>query len=202
MKKKILKYHLEIFTAIVLLMTVINALLFKHLSDARKIITLFLLLGVLHECDEKRFPGGLFDLMAKKFGMQFSKDKLGKAGCIVVSYWLLITLIPFVFDQHVFLLLIPVVLNFFEAFIHTAGIIIHKLKKPYTPGMLSGWLMAIASAIVVAYLERNALISASDYVAGAALMFSSFLLMDVAIFHAAGMTLADVKQRIAALRKK
>ena len=96
MKKKILKYHLEIFTAIVLLMTVINALLFKHLSDARKIITLFLLLGVLHEWEEKRFPGGFFDLMAKKFGMQFSQDTLGKAGCIVVSYWLLITLIPFV----------------------------------------------------------------------------------------------------------
>ena len=76
------------------------------------------------------------------------------------------------------------------------------MKKPYTPGMLSGWLMAIASVAVVIHLERNSLVSGADYVLGAVLMFGSFLLMDVCIFKVAGVKLSDMKQRIAALRKK
>lgn len=202
MRNRILKYHLEIFTAFVFLFTIVNALLFRHLSDARKFINLFLLLGVLHEWEEKRYPGGFFDLMAKKFNMNFSQEVLDRAGCFVIIYWLFVTLIPYAFDQLVFLLLIPVVLNIFEAFIHTMGIVIHQLKKPYTPGMVSGWIMAISSVAVVAYLERNALVSASDYVLGVVLMFGTFILMDVAIFRAAGMCLSDMKQKISQHRKK
>ena len=176
--------------------------MFRQLSDAQKILNLFLLLGVLHEWEEKRYPGGFFDLMANKFKMKLDQATIDKAGCIVIAYWLLVTLIPFAFDHLVFLLLIPVVLNFFEAFIHTMGIVIHQLKKPYTPGMVSGWIMAIVSVAVVVYLEQNALASAKDYVLGIILMFGSFLLMDVAIFKAAGMRLTDIKQRVSEMRKK
>lgn len=202
MKDRITKYHLEIFTAFVFLLTAADALLFRRLSAGRRIINLFMLLAVLHEWEEKRYPGGFYDLMIQKLHASFSREALERAGCIVIAYWLLITLVPFVFDRVAALLLIPVALNFFEAFIHTAGIFIHHTKKPYTPGMLSAWMMGISSAAVVAFLERNALVTASDYVVGTSLMIGSFLLMDVLIIRSAGMTFSDIRQRISEARRK
>lgn len=68
MKKFVLKYYLELFTAFVLVFTVIDGVLYPKISDYRKLINLFMVLGVLHEWEEKRFPGGFFELMAKKSG--------------------------------------------------------------------------------------------------------------------------------------
>lgn len=192
MKKIILSYYLEIFTAFVLGFTVIDCVLFSKLSDYRKLINLFMILGVLHEWEEKRFPGGFFELMAKKIGLNAEKEKFDLGGLIVVLYWVIITCIPYVFDGAAFLLLVPVVLGLFEAFVHTLGIFIHKMKKPYTPGLITAWLMAAASVYTIHYLEANKLAAASDYVLGVILMFGSFILMDIAILRSIGISPKEV----------
>ena len=38
-------------------------------------------------------------------------------------------------------MVVPIALGIFETFIHTAGIWIHNMKKPYTPGLASAWPM-------------------------------------------------------------
>ena len=76
MKKFALKYYLELFTVFVLVFTLIDCILFSKLSDYRKLINLFMILGVLHEWEEKRFPGGFFELMAKKIGLKAEKRSL------------------------------------------------------------------------------------------------------------------------------
>ena len=202
MKNRILKYHLEIFTALVFLFTSVNAVMFHSICDGQKMLNLFLLLGVVHEWEEKRFPGGFYDLMGKKFGLTFTQDTLDKAGWIVICYWLVVTIIPFIFDGITFLLLIPVMLNFFEAFVHTMGIVIHRTKKPYTPGMLSAWIMAAASVISILGLEARGTVMTWEYVLGAFLMFVLFLLMDVGIFKVAGIRPAEMMQQMVKERRK
>lgn len=201
MKKFILKYYLELFTLSVCVLTVIDCILFSHISAFRKLINLFLIIGVLHEWEEKRFPGGFFELMANKFGIKAEKEIFDRGGLIVVLYWVIIAAIPYLFDRHAFLLLVPVVLGLFEAFVHTMGIFIHKMKKPYTPGLITAWIMAFASVYTIWYLEANDLVSAGDYLSGVALMFGSFILMDIAIFRAVGLSPAEMKEKIKALTK-
>ena len=147
MKRFIFKYHLEIFTAIVLVFTVVDLILFSAISTNRKLINLFMILGILHEWEEKRFPGGFHQLMGKKFGWDLDKADFDKAGVCVVSYWLTITIIPYIFDDIICLLIISIALSVLEAFVHTMGIFLHKMKKPYTPGLVSAWLMLAASAL-------------------------------------------------------
>lgn len=192
MKKFILKYYLELFTVFVLVFTLIDCILFSKLSDYRKLINLFMILGVLHEWEEKRFPGGFFELMAKKIGLKAEKAKFDLGGLIVILYLVIITCIPYAFDGAVFLLLVPVVLGLFEAFVHTMGIFIHKMKKPYTPGLITAWLMAAASVYTICYLEVNGLAAASDYVLGVVLMFGSFILMDIAILRSIGISPKEI----------
>ncbi len=66
---------------------------------------------------------------------------------------------------------------------HTIGIFIQKMKKPYTPGLITAWIMAIASVYTIYYLEANNLVVASDYILGVILMFGSFIFMDIAIIR-------------------
>lgn len=192
MKKFALKYYLELFTVFVLVFTLIDCILFSKLSDYRKLINLFMILGVLHEWEEKRFPGGFFELMAKKIGLKAEKEKFDLGGLIVILYWVIITCIPYAFDGAVFLLLVPVVLGLFEAFVHTMGIFIHKMKKPYTPGLITAWLMAAASVYTIYYLEANGLAATSDYILCVVLMFGSFILMDIAILRSIGVNPKEI----------
>lgn len=46
------------------------------------------------------------------------------------------TVIPFFFDAVWLLVLLPVYLGIFEDVVHTAGIKIFRLRKPYTSGLV------------------------------------------------------------------
>lgn len=196
MKKFILKYSLELFTLLVCVLTLVDCIMYAEISVFRKLINLFLIIGVFHEWEEKRFPGGFFELMANKIGIKAEKEIFDRGALIVVLYWIVITAIPYLFDRHAFLLLVPVVLGLFEAFVHTAGIFIHKMKKPYTPGLITAWIMALASGYTIWYLEANDLVTAVDYLSGVVLMFGSFILMDIAIFRTIGLSRAEMKEKI------
>lgn len=196
MKRFIVKYHLEIFTAIVAVITVVDLILFSGISANKKLVNMFMILGVLHEWEEKRFPGGFHQLMGKKFGWDLEKADFDKAGVYVIAYWLVITFLPYVFDEAVYLLLISVALSFFEAFVHTMGIFLHKMKKPYTPGLVSAWLMVVGAVYTIWFLESNGQVDAADYVLGTLLMFGGFILMDIGVISAVGTTLRDMMKTI------
>lgn len=192
LKRFVVKYHLEIFTVIVAVFTVVDLVLFSGISMNRKLVNLFMILGLLHEWEEKRFPGGFHQLMGKKFGWDLENADFDKAGVYVIAYWLVITILPYVFDKAVCLLLISVALSVFEALVHTMGIFLHKMKKPYTPGLVSAWLMVIGAAYIVWYLETNGLAGAADYILGAVLMLGGFILMDIGVLSAVGANLRDM----------
>jgi len=196
LKRFIVKYHLEIFTAIVAVITVVDLILFSGISANKKLVNMFMILGVLHEWEEKRFPGGFHQLMGKKFGWDLEKADFDKAGVYVIAYWLVITFLPYVFDEAVYLLLISVALSFFEAFVHTMGIFLHKMKKPYTPGLVSAWLMVVGAVYTIWFLESNGQVDAADYVLGTLLMFGGFILMDIGVISAVGTTLRDMMKTI------
>lgn len=201
-KRFLEKYHLELFTAIVLVFSIADLVLFSEISQQRKLVNLFMILGVLHEWEEKRYPGGFYELMAKKFNIKTDKEGLDKAGLCVIGYWLAITCAPYLFDRAAFLLMLPVALGIFEAFVHTMGIFIHKMKKPYTPGLVSAWVMAAAAVYTICCLESLGTVGAGTCILGTLLMFGGFLLMDIGVLHSIGMTPKDVFANVKALRSK
>lgn len=58
MKNLIMKYNLEIFSTIVLLVVGVIVLFFPDISYIRKIALAYAILAILHEFEEKRTPGG------------------------------------------------------------------------------------------------------------------------------------------------
>lgn len=196
MKNWIVKYSLEIFSAAVLLFVMAVMLFFPEVSYVQKLTLGFAILAVLHEYEEKRTPGGFFELMAKKFGMSLENTNVDLAGFFVICYWLVLIVLPFVFDSMVVLLVMPIALGIFEAFVHTAGIWIHHMKKPYTPGLASAWPMAALSVYSICYLNNHTDITGKDYLVGTLLMVIGFAILQRGTLYAANMTYKDVRNNL------
>ena len=58
------------------------------------------------------------------------------------------------------------------------------MRKPYTPGLLTAWLLAAMAVISIVLLNRDHLVNAGCYAVGTILMIVSFLCMDIVIFGA------------------
>lgn len=196
MKKWITKYSLEIFSTTVLLFIPIVLLFFPEISYIRKLVLSFAILAVLHEFEEKRTPGGFYELMAKKFGIPMEKANFDLAGFFVICYWVVLIVLAFAFDGIELFLVMSIALGIFEAFIHTAGIWIHKMKMPYTPGLASAWPMAALSIYSIVYLNTHTDITGIDYLIGTLMMIVGFAIMGRGTMYAAGMTLKDVKKNL------
>lgn len=195
MKNWIMKYNLEIFSTIVLLFVGVMILFFPEISYVRKITLAYAILAILHEFEEKRTPGGFFELMAKKFELP-ENTNLDLASFFVICYWLVLIMLPFVFDSVEIFLVMPIALGIFETFIHTAGIWIHHMKKPYTPGLASAWPMGALSVYSIYFLNTYTDISGTDYLIGVILMVIGFLFLERGTLYAANMTFKDLRNKI------
>lgn len=180
--KKLIRYNLEIFTGIMLIFCLVTLLLWKDMSIVRKLAAGYMLLYVMHEWEEGRFPGGFYDLFFGRVGVEVKGDKFAMhvpAAVMIIIF----TLLPWIFDRIYLLIVPPIGLSLFEGFIHTVGIKLMKTKKPYTPGMVTAWMMfafAIYSIIVLPPL------GAKNWLLGIALLLVEFFNMQRTFIHLAG----------------
>ena len=195
MKQTIQKYSLETFSFIVLIILLIRFLFYPDLPAEHRILSAFMILAILHEFEEKRTPGGFFELMAKKFGLPAEQQLFEKAGLCVIIYLSVIFIVASLYPKPV-LILVPVYLGLFEAFIHTAGIWIHKLKKPYTPGLVTAWIMAAVSVYTINYLATAYSIGAATYILGLILFMLSFAALASSVWRSFGIGISDIRKRL------
>ena len=195
MKKVILKYNLEIFSFIVMLVLLIRFLFLPDLSEEHRILSAFMIMAIMHEYEEKRIPGGFFEMMSNKFGLPEEKRHFEKPGLCVTIYWTVILIAASFFPNPVLLILLSC-LGLFEAFIHTAGIRIHRLSKPYTPGLVTAWIMAAVSVFTIRYLTAGDLAGPVTYTVGIILFILTFITLGMSVMRSFGMSFADIPKNI------
>lgn len=166
MKHFILKFHLEMYTVLVFFITLLGFLGVYELTDNRKMLLIIILIGVFHEYEEKKFPGGFFENLGKIWGWNMETVDFRKPGQWVVYAWLLIAFVPYVFENVLGLVLAPMFLGVFEMVIHTAGKKICNIKGWYVPGIVTGWLMGIASIYNLYTLSTIYAITFTDCIIG------------------------------------
>jgi len=195
MKHILQKYSLETFSFIVLIILMIRFLFYPELSVEHRILSAFMILAILHEFEEKRTPGGFFELMAKKFGVSPEQQQSEKAGLCVIIYLSVILIAASLYPKPV-LIMVLVCLGLFEALIHTAGIWIHKLKKPYSPGLVTAWIMAAVSVYTIRYLAATYNIGVTTYVLGLILFILSFIALASSVWRSFGIGISDIPKKL------
>ena len=193
------KYNLEIMTVIFFGTITICAVFGSQLGLIQRIMLGYMFLFTLHEWEETRFPGGFADLMVKFFGVKADSDLTAKAHIPVAVLLLVITIVPF-FTQVPTLSLVPVYLGLFETLIHLAGIKIHKMDKPYTPGMVTGIMLGITSIAVLVIYAKKQLMNGSGYAWGIPLTILCFAAMQRTVLAIYGLgykfVIANVKKKL------
>lgn len=187
---KLIKYNLEIMSSIFVIVVAIGFFDWSELSLLRQMTVIFMILYTLHEWEESRFPGGFYRIFFSKCKIDpnISEEKMHLP---VAIYLLIILLIPFIFDSIVIVALVPLLLALFEGFIHTAGIIIHQLKKPYSPGMITAWIMFVYAIIMIRRLNLQLELGASDWIFGIVLTIVSFFIMETRFMKSVGITIKE-----------
>ncbi len=187
---KIIKYNLEIMSCIFAVIIAIGLLNWGELSVLRQMTLVFMVLYTFHEWEESRFPGGFYRIFFSKCTIDpdVSEERMHLP---VAVYLLIILLLPFAFDKIAVFALVPLLLALFEGFIHTAGIVIHQLKKPYSPGMLTAWLMFGYAVMMIRRLNAELDMGAANWLAGIVLTAVSFVIMETRFMKGVGITVKE-----------
>ncbi len=187
---KIIKCNLEIMSSIFAVIVVISFLNWSELSVLRQMTVVFMVLYTLHEWEESKFPGGFYRIFFSKCTIDpnVSEEKMHLP---VAIYLLIILLVPFIFDSVVIFALVPLLLALFEGFIHTAGIIIHQLKKPYSPGMITAWAMFVYAIMMIRKLNATMDMNAVIWISGIVLTIVSFFIMETRFMKGVGITIKE-----------
>lgn len=170
------KYSLEIFSIIMSLVVIYTVFSWESISFSKQMATVFIVVFTLHEWEENRFPGGFFEIMVQRMGISREKFDAELAHMIVGILLYVFLLVPYMFDDSMILLMIPVTLGIFEIFMHTFGIFMLKMKKPYTPGLITAIPMASTSFYVIYVTLSNGDASMLDIFIGFILMAVGYLI--------------------------
>ena len=193
MNKWILDHNLEILSTVLAIVVGISLFFWNSLTLAGRALLGFMVLYVLHEWEESRIPGGFYDLFFGGIGIEV-KESEARMHLPVAIYLLLMLLIPFAFQQITFLVLIPLGLGLFEGVIHVAGIRIHKLKKPYTPGMITALILFVYSVFVITRINKAGGLPAWQWIVGFILSFAGFAVMQQFFLRTVGLTFGEFRK--------
>ena len=193
MNKWILDHNLEILSTVLAIVVGISLFFWNSLTLACRALLGFMVLYVLHEWEESRIPGGFYDLFFGGLGIEV-KESEARMHLPVAIYLLLMLLIPLAFQQITFLVLIPLGLGLFEGVIHVAGIKIHKLKKPYTPGMITALILFVYSVIVITQINKAGGLPAWQWIVGFILSFAGFAVMQQFFLRTVGLTFGEFRK--------
>ncbi len=191
--KWIMKYSVPLFSAYAVCATIFCILNWDSLPWVQRFALLFSIPLSLHEWEEAVWPGGFMELMAKKFQMELPADA-PKGAEHIGGVWFLFTLslLPSIFPQVSCFFTALLLAGIFEGILHVVGIKVHKLKKPYSPGMVTGLVMLALSITAIVIAGPSASLGILDWILGIVVFFIAYIIMYMMTFAALGLNPKEV----------
>ena len=195
MIKFIKHYALEIYTVLAMIFIVYTAML-GELSFIQKLVVIDAFLFILHEWEEGHYPGGFINLISTLIGKEPSEETKRASRIPAGILLLLLSIVPFVFDDVPLVTMAVATFGIIEGFVHTMGIRLFRMKRFYTPGMATAWLELVISGLMIAYLVTNHLGRWYDYVFGPIIMFLCFGTLQKTMTLMVGINYSDMPKMI------
>lgn len=199
--KFLIKYNLYILSVYTFIMLGILVAFWSSLSMVQRFTIGFLGLITLHEWEETKFPGGFFKVMGGIMNVDMTRVPEESLHLPPTVFIVIVTLLPLVFPGVLGFFLAVMVLGIFEGIIHIVGIKLGRLKKPYTPGMVTAEVMLIYSIVGIYFVISKGLVAPLDWLLGLVLFIGGFLLLEVSVYRVLDLKFADVVKRMKANMK-
>jgi hypothetical protein len=195
MIKFIKHYALEIYTVLAMAFIVYTAML-GELSFIQKLVVFDAFLFILHEWEEGHYPGGFVNMITELIGVEVSEETKRASRIPAGILLLMLSIIPFVFDNVPLVTMAIATFGIIESFVHTIGIRLFHTKRFYTPGMVTAWLELVVSGLMIAYLVANHLGQWYDYLFGPIVMFLCFGTLQKTMTLMVGINYGDMPKMI------
>lgn len=195
MIKFIKHYALEIYTVLAMAFIVYTAML-GELSFIQKLVVFDAFLFILHEWEEGHYPGGFVNMITELIGVEVSEETKRASRIPAGILLLMLSIIPFVFDNVPLVTMAVATFGIIEGFVHTIGIRLFHTKRFYTPGMVTAWLELVVSGLMIAYLVANHLGQWYDYLFGPIIMFLCFGTLQKTMTLMVGINYGDMPKMI------
>ena len=193
---KIIKhYALEIYTVLAMAFIVYTAML-GELSFIQKLVVFDAFLFILHEWEEGHYPGGFVNMITELIGVEVSEETKRASRIPAGILLLMLSIIPFVFDNVPLVTMAVATFGIIEGFVHTIGIRLFRTKRFYTPGMVTAWLELVVSGLMIAYLVTNQLGQWYDYLFGPIVMLLCFGTLQKTMTLMVGINYGDMPKMI------
>lgn len=195
MIKFIKHYALEIYTVLAMAFIVYTAML-GELSFIQKLVVFDAFLFILHEWEEGHYPGGFVNMITELIGVEVSEETKRASRIPAGILLLMLSIIPFVFDNVPLVTMAIATFGIIEGFVHTIGIRLFHTKRFYTPGMVTAWLELVVSGLMIAYLVANHLGQWYDYLFGPIVMLLCFGTLQKTMTLMVGINYGDMPKMI------
>ncbi|MBR4649715.1 MAG: HXXEE domain-containing protein [Bacteroidaceae bacterium] len=195
MIKFIKHYALEIYTVLAMAFIVYTAML-GELSFIQKLVVFDAFLFILHEWEEGHYPGGFVNMITELIGVEVSEETKRASRIPAGILLLMLSIIPFVFDNVPLVTMAVATFGIIEGFVHTIGIRLFRTKRFYTPGMVTAWLELVVSGLMIAYLVTNQLGQWYDYLFGPIVMLLCFGTLQKTMTLMVGINYGDMPKMI------
>ena len=195
MIKFIKHYALEIYTVLAMAFIVYTAML-GELSFIQKLVVFDAFLFILHEWEEGHYPGGFVNMITELIGVEVSEETKRASRIPAGILLLMLSIIPFVFDNVPLVTMAVATFGIIEGFVHTIGIRLFHTKRFYTPGMVTAWLELVVSGLMIAYLVANHIGQWYDYLFGPIIMFLCFGTLQKTMTLMVGINYGDMPKMI------
>lgn len=196
--KFFIKYNLYILSVYALIMLGVLVAFWDSFSLVQRFTIGFLGLITLHEWEETKFPGGFFKVMGGIMNIDMSRVPEESLHLFPTVFIIVLTLLPLLFPGIAGLFLAVMYLGIFEGLIHIVGIKLGRLKKPYTPGMVTAELMLVYSIAGIYFAVSKGLIAPLDWLLALVVFVGGFLLMEIGVYRILNVKFADVVKRMKA----
>lgn len=133
-----------------------------------------ILLWILHEREESYYPWWFAENVIWKITWMQDKitPELIRYSRVVTSIYLMIlTFVPFFCSNHAWLIIPAWCLGIFEGIVHIAFIFAARLKKTYSPWMVTAEIELVLSIWMFYYLITNNLVEPIHFLYGFLIMF-------------------------------
>ena len=171
-------YALEIYTVIAMLLITLVAIFMPELTVIQKFVVFLSFVFILHEWEEGKYPGGFLDLISQLLQRDIDDETKRASRLVTAVLIFVLTIVPFFWGDAFPMLAVAVAtFSIFEGFIHIFGIRIFRLKKFYTPGMVTAEIEAVTGIALIVYLVVNHIGAWYDYVCGPFIFLFCFACM-------------------------
>ena len=198
-------YALEIYTVIAMLLITLVAIFMPELTTIQKFVVFLSFLFILHEWEEGHYPGGFLNLVTQMLQRDIDDEKKRASRLVTGVFLFVMTIVPFFWGDTIPMFAVAIAtFSIFEGFIHIFGIRIFRMKKFYTPGMVTAEIQAVIAIVLIVYLAVNHIGAWYDYVCGPFIFLACFACMQRTLMAmVGGLHYSDMPKLIKAqLRKR